>query len=116
MTQKAFSIEINRANKTMDMMVSGTFTPQDYDNFVKDYAAKTGSIDAKEYTLVVDCKTMNLLGPSDVEGLSASFVRYKESGFQKVVFIITQAQTLIKMQLGRVARGAGLSNVEVVVE
>ncbi len=116
MSEKAFSIEINTATKTMEMMVSGTFTPQDYEDFVKDYAAKTSTIDATQYVLEVDCRTMQLLAPGEVDKLKGSFESYKESGFAKVIFIVTEAQSIIKMQLGRVARGAGLSNNEVIIK
>ncbi|WP_422659471.1 hypothetical protein ACK8P5_02740 [Paenibacillus sp. EC2-1] len=111
-----FNITINEGTKTMDMMVSGTFTAQDYENFVKDYIAKTSSIDATQYLLEVDCRAMDLLTPGEVEKLQGSFTRYKETGFHKVIFIVTQAQSIIKMQLGRVARTAGLTNSEVVVK
>lgn len=116
MSQKAFSIEINESTKTMEMMVSGTFTAQDYEGFVNDYVAKTSSIDASQYALEVDCRTMDLLTPGEVDKLQGSFTRYKESGFTKVSFIVTEAQSIIKMQLGRVARMAGLSNNEVIVK
>lgn len=111
-----FSITVNKATKTMDMVVSGTFTAQDYENFVKEYVDKTSSIDATEYTLDVDCRGMDLLTPGEVDKLQGSFTRYKETGFAKVIFIVTQAQSIIKMQLGRVARSAGLTNSEVVVK
>lgn len=116
MTQQAYSIKVNKATKTMEMMVSGTFTPQDYENFVKDYIASTTSINATEYKLEVDCRQMALLRQEEVEKLKASFTRYKESGFQQVILIITQAQLVNKMQLARVAREAGLSNVEIIVQ
>ncbi|SMF91744.1 hypothetical protein SAMN05661091_5557 [Paenibacillus uliginis N3/975] len=116
MTQKAFSIEINKATKTMEMMVSGTFTAQDYEDFVNDYVTKTSSIDASQYLLEVDCRMMDLLTPGEVDKLQGSFTRYKETGFAKVNFIVTESQSIIKMQLGRVARMAGLTNIEVIVK
>lgn len=114
--QQAYSIKVNPAEKTMEMMISGTFTPQDYENFVKDYIASTASVDATEYKLVGDCREMDLLRQEEVEKLKASFSRYKESGFQQVVINITQAQMINKMQLTRVAREAGLSNIEFIVK
>ncbi|NGZ74337.1 hypothetical protein [Saccharibacillus alkalitolerans] len=115
MTQP-YSIQTNQAAKKVDMKVSGTFTPQDYQNFVRDYAKMASSIDAKTFTLEVDCRDMDLLGTDEVEKLKGSFTSYKETGFQKVVFIISPAQTIIKMQLGRVARESGLSNHEIMTK
>lgn len=115
MSQKPYSIETNEKTKMMEMMVSGTFTPQDYENFIKDYSVKTAAIDASQYTLNVDCRKMDLLTPGEVEKLQGSFEKYKETGFKKVVFIVSQAQSIMKMQLNRIARKAGLDNNEVVV-
>lgn len=116
MTQAPYSIHTNQTAKKVDMKVSGTFTPQDYQNFVRDYAKMASSIDAKTFTLEVDCRGMDLLATEEVEKLKGSFTSYKETGFQKVVFIISSAQTIIKMQLSRVARQAGLDNHEIVTK
>lgn len=111
-----YSIQTNQAAKKVEMKVSGTFTPQDYQNFVRDYAKMASSIDAKTFTLEVDCRDMDLLATEEVEKLKGSFASYKETGFQKVIFIISTSQTIIKMQLARVAREAGLSNHEVITK
>lgn len=115
MSRQPFTIEVNEATKTMEMMISGTFTAQDYEDFVTDYTAKTSSINTAQYYLVVDCKTMDLLTPGEVEKLRGSFIRYKESGFVKSIFIIMPSQSIMQMQLERIARKAGLTNYEVVV-
>lgn len=116
MSNNAYSFKTNQAEKTMDMWVNGTFTEEDYHNFVRDYVKETSAINASEYVLNVDCRSMDLLDPEEVEKLKASFESYKKTGFKQVIFIITQAQVIIKMQLGRVARSAGLSNCEIVVD
>ncbi|WP_172196473.1 hypothetical protein [Saccharibacillus qingshengii] len=116
MAQAPYSIQTNQSAKKVDMKVSGTFTPQDYQNFVRDYAKMASSIDAKNFTLEVDCREMDLLGTEEVDKLKGSFASYKETGFQKVVFIISSAQMIIKMQLARVAREAGLTNTEIVTK
>ncbi|MCR2806902.1 hypothetical protein [Paenibacillus soyae] len=112
MATQAYSMKVNRAAKTVEMMVAGTFTPQDYESFVKDYASTVGSIQATEYKLEVDCTEMSLLNQTEVEKLKTSFASYKQSGFHKVVLILTQAQLVNKMQLNRVAKDAGLTNIE----
>ncbi|PAD68944.1 hypothetical protein CHH83_11180 [Bacillus sp. 7586-K] len=95
------------------MKVVGTFTPEDVQNFVKDYQAKVNSIDASAYTLDVDCTTMDILKPEMVPALENSFKMYKESGFGKVLFTINKS-AILKMQLNRIARNSGLTNAEVV--
>ncbi|GGO03952.1 hypothetical protein [Saccharibacillus kuerlensis] len=115
MTQP-YSIQTNQAAKKVEMKVGGTFTPQDYQNFVRDYGKMASSIDAPAFTLEVDCREMDLLASEEVDKLKGSFASYKETGFQKVIFVINTKQTIIKMQLGRVARDAGLSNHEIVTK
>ena len=116
MAQAPYSIQTNQAAKKVEMKISGTFTPQDYQNFVRDYAKMAASIDAGSFTLEVDCREMDLLATEEVEKLKGSFVSYKETGFHKTVFIISPSQTIIKMQLARVAREAGLANVEIITQ
>ena len=95
------------------MKVSGSFTPADVQNFVKDYQAKVASIDAATYNLDVDCTTMDILKPEMVPSLENSYKMYKESGFNKVIFTINKS-AILKMQLNRIARNTGLTNAEVV--
>ncbi|AET61704.1 hypothetical protein HPL003_24940 [Paenibacillus terrae HPL-003] len=115
MSQNTYSIEVDQTIKTVHMAVNGVFSQAEYDRFVKEYVSKTSSIQASSFTLQVDCTQMALLGPGEVEKLKGSFVRYKETGFAKVIFVISLQQTIIKMQLGRIAREAGLNNVDIVV-
>ncbi|AHM66939.1 hypothetical protein ACT3XG_16020 [Paenibacillus polymyxa] len=116
MSQHPYTIEVDQVIKTVHMAVNGVFSQEEYDSFVKDYIAKTSSIQASSFTLKVDCTQMALLGPGEVEKLKGSFARYKETGFAKIIFVISLQQTIIKMQLGRVAREAGLNNVDIVVQ
>ncbi|MFC7680372.1 hypothetical protein [Paenibacillus sp. GCM10028914] len=110
-----FSITIDEGTKTVEMTIRGTFTAQNYEEFIKDYVERTSFIDATQYLLVVDCRAMDLLTPGEVEKLQGSFRRYKETGFAKVIFIVTELQSFIKMQLERVARSTALMNTEIIV-
>lgn len=116
MMHAPYSIRTNQSTQKVEMKVNGTFTPQDYQNFARDYAKMAASIDAQAFTLIVDCRDMDLLGSEEVEKLKGSFLSYKETGFRRVLFTISPAQTIIKMQLARVARQAGLDNHEIVTE
>ncbi|WP_117170767.1 hypothetical protein [Paraliobacillus sediminis] len=108
-----YSIKVDKTNKKVDMMVSGSFEPEDVELFVKDYQTKVGSITANQYTLDVDCTTMNILTKDMVPSLENSFKMYNQSGFEKVLFTIKKSP-VIKMQLKRIAKNAGLTNGEVV--
>ena len=109
----SYSIIVNPAKKTIDMSVKGTFTPQQAQDFHKDYQRKVASINASNFVLKVDCKDMNVITQDMLPALEISFKMYKESQFNKVEFII-QKSPVVKMQLGRIARNTGLSNSEIV--
>lgn len=109
----SYIININQAQKTIDMSVKGSFTPQQAQDFHRDYQSKVGSVNASSYTLKVDCKDMNVITQEVLPALEVSFKMYKDSQFDKVQFIIAKSP-VIKMQLNRIARTAGLTNAEVV--
>lgn len=116
MMDRPFSILIREEMKTVEMIIRGTFKAQEYEDFVQEYLAKTSSLDGKQYVLKVDCKGMDLLTPGEVEKLQGSFRRYRETGFHKVIFVITPVQSILQMQLERVARSTRLMNIEVVIK
>ncbi|SOB99408.1 hypothetical protein SAMN05880501_102200 [Ureibacillus xyleni] len=109
----SYSIFVNQTEKTIDMSVKGTFTPQQAKDFHNDYQSKVGSINANNFTLKVDCKNMNIITQEMLPALETSFKMYKDSQFDKVEFIIEKSP-VIKMQLSRIARNAGLANSEVI--
>lgn len=111
--QGSFSININPTAKVVDMIIVGTFTPQQVEEFVKDYQQKISNIDAKLFDLKVDCTDMDVITQDMIPKLENSFRMYKSTGFKKVIFTIKK-NPIIKMQLNRVARNTGLTNVEVV--
>ncbi|MFJ5624375.1 hypothetical protein ACIQD3_16940 [Peribacillus loiseleuriae] len=108
-----YSIKVNEGKKVVDMFVGGSFTPIDVQNFVKDYQKIVASVDVASYQLIIDCTTMDLLTQEMVPSLENSYRMYKESGFEKVIFTIKE-NAILKMQLSRLARNTGLTNVEVV--
>ncbi|SDJ78484.1 hypothetical protein [Sediminibacillus albus] len=107
-----YTINVVSSSKTIEMEVKGSFSSEDVKNFVTDYQKKVNSIDASSYTLDVDCTSMDLLTKDMVPSLENSFKMYNESGFNKVVFTIKK-NPVLKMQLNRIAKSAGLTNSEV---
>lgn len=108
-----YTINVNQGQQTIDMAVKGTFTPEQAQNFHRDYQSRVGSITAQNFTLKVDCMDMNVITQDMLPKLQVSFEMYKASGFKNVQFLIKKSP-VIKMQLMRVARNAGLVNAEVV--
>lgn len=109
---KKANILINTVKKTVNISVKGRMTMEDSQLFITEYNTKMNSIKASEYTLEVDCIDMPVVTPEMAEELTGVMGLYKTTGFGKVVFQI-KSNTVLKMQLSRLARNAGLSNATV---
>lgn len=115
MSVATYSIRLNRVAKTLNIAVGDKMTLIEAQNFVKEYKQAVSGIDAKLYTLHVDCTNMKVLSPEMTESLSSVMALYKETGFGKIICKI-QNDAILKMQLSRLLRNAGLTNVEIVIE
>jgi len=108
----SFTIKVNQAEKTIDLTVRGTFTPEKAQEFVKDYQQKLSTIKPEEFVLQFDCRDLDVVSQEMIPNLEACFAMYKDSGFKKVLVGI-QKKPIIKLQLNRLARQEGLTNFEV---
>lgn len=108
-----FSFAPNSAAKTLNVVVEGTFSPEDAGRFIQDYNTILGGFDPKEYEIILDCRTLNVSSPDTLPMLEQCYILYKETGFKKVTFTIAKSPVL-KMQLSRVARTTKLENYEII--
>ncbi|WP_137744038.1 hypothetical protein [Robertmurraya siralis] len=108
----SFSIKVNKATKTIDLVVVGTFTPEQVQEFVADYSEKVKSIDPKEYTLNADSTDMDVLTQEMVPAMENTIRMYQQSGFQKLVVTIKKSP-ILKMQLNRIFKNTNFTNAEV---
>ncbi|WML42646.1 hypothetical protein [Neobacillus sp. PS3-40] len=108
-----YSIKVNPSTKTIDMVVSGTFTPEKALQFVNDYQSKVGTIKAGEFILKCDCRELDVVTQDMIPDLENCYRLYQSSGFNKVVIEIKKSP-VIKMQLSRIGRNTGLTNLEFV--
>lgn len=113
MATGSYSMNVNTGKKTIDMTVSGSFTPEKAQEFINEYQSKTSAIKADEFILQFDCRDLNLVTQEMIPDLKNCFRLYHSSGFKKIVIEIKKSAVL-KMQLSRLARNTGLSNVEVI--
>lgn len=107
-----FEIKVNNAAKSIDMLIEGTFTPQQVQEFVADYSSKVKSINAKDFTLNVDSTDMDVLTQEMIPSMENSIRLYQQSGFDKMVITIKKSPVL-KMQLNRILKKAGFANAEI---
>ncbi|GFN31357.1 hypothetical protein [Paenibacillus xylaniclasticus] len=73
------------------------------------------SINPTEYTLEADCTSMQVLTPDMAENLEEVMRMYKATGFKKINASIKSNNTL-KLQLSRLSRRAGISDIFTIVE
>lgn len=105
----SYKMSVNPSKKEMQLEIEGNFTPEQATKFIKDYQTKTNAIKANEYVLRLDCRTMNVVTPELVPALEECCKLYKSTSFKDVVFEIGQQNSaVVKMQLARITRTAGL--------
>lgn len=105
----SYTLGLKKDKKEMHVMVEGHLTPGQAENFIKEYQKHTSSIDATEFALILDVKSMEVVTKEMTPALENCFKLYKSSGFKDVVFQLSEKNsTIIKMQLTRLLRGVGL--------
>jgi len=113
MAEGTYTMSVNPATKTVDMTVSGTFTPEKAQQFVNDYQSRIAKINASEYVLEFDCRDLDVVTQDMIPNLESCLALYKSSGFKKVEVGIRKS-AIISMQLKRLAKNVDLTNFEVV--
>lgn len=113
MSQGFYTIQVNSTQNAVNMEVGGSYTPEKVEQFLKDYHNKIDPIPASQYELHFDCRSLNIVTQDMVPHLQGCLELYKTSGFKKVVVEIVK-NPIIKMQLNRIAKNAGLDSFEVI--
>lgn len=113
MAEGTYTMKVNVAEKTVDMTVSGTFTPEKAKQFVDDYQLKLSSVNTSEFVLEFDCRDLDVVTKEMIPDLENCLALYKSSGFKKVEVGIKKS-AIISMQLKRLASNVGLTTFEVV--
>ncbi|MBP2242464.1 hypothetical protein J2Z40_003038 [Cytobacillus eiseniae] len=109
----SFSIKVNHGAKSMDMVIVGTFTPEQVQEFVQDYTTKAKSVKAEEFVLNVDSTDMDVLTQEMIPSMENSIRLYQSSGFNKLNIKIKKS-AILKMQLNRILKNANFTNAEIV--
>ena len=109
-----YEITVNNLKKEVQILVEGSMMPTQAEEFIAEYKKTVGPLEAKNLILRLDCRDLKLVTPELEPSLSFCYDMYKSSGFKQVIFEIIEAPYL-KMQLGRLARKAKLTNAEVVI-
>lgn len=103
-----FKFKLEKNQKKMLIEVIGSFVPEKEKEFFDNYTRISKEINPTEYTLFLDCTSMNIVNQDYVEKLSSAYGLYKKTGFKNVVMKLSAVSPVVKMQLSRLAKNAGL--------
>lgn len=104
----SYKMKVNKVKQEFNIAIIGSFTPEQAELFMKEYSSNVRSIKATDYTLRLDCTDLTVVTPDLVPALEACYTLYDSSKFNKVIFEIKN-NTIVKMQLNRIARKVGLT-------
>lgn len=101
-------INVDNTQKVVHIIVAGKVTEQEAREFDNEYKTKIGAINPSLYTLEADCSAMQVLTPEMTERLTGVMKMYKAAGFKKIIYQV-KSNPILKMQLSRVSRNAGIA-------
>lgn len=107
------TIRVNAVKKAVSMTVAGKMTMNEAELFIKEYQTKIGPLNGPDFELEADATEMQLLTPEMAENLTEVMKMYKQTGFKKITATITK-NPMLKMQLSRIARNAGLTQFTII--
>lgn len=108
-----YKIDKNIAAKNVRIFVGDKMTVTEAENFMRDFKQTVASIKASDFELIIDSVKMNVLTQELTDKLTQTMSIYKQAGFKKIIIEI-QNNAVLKMQVSRVMRQAGLTDAEVV--
>ncbi|MDP4178821.1 MAG: hypothetical protein Q8900_10830 [Bacillota bacterium] len=100
-----YKIEINNIKKTFYLTFSGIFTPDEVDNFLKEYSSKVSSIPSNEYKLVADTTNLRVSKQEMLPLMKNCIALYMQTPFQKR-YAVEGDSIITNMQMKRVCSEA----------
>lgn len=107
-----FILKTDTEHQVIDIELEGTFSEDDGLRSIQAYQQTVNPINPAEYELRIDCIKLNVTAPDVVPLLESCFVMFKSDGFVKVILTL-ENNPILKMQLARLGRKAGLENLEI---
>jgi len=113
MTVSTYKITKNVSVKKVEVTVGDQMSLPEAERFATEFQQTAASVDANNFELHVDCAGMKVLNQEIAGALEGAMELYLQAAFKKVIFVV-QNDPILKMQLSRIARRAGLTNAEVI--
>ncbi|AIQ48209.1 hypothetical protein R70723_21560 [Paenibacillus sp. FSL R7-0273] len=108
-----YALKTDPENRILHIQLEGTFSNEDGLKSIQAYQQIVNPITSSEYSLQIDCRKLNVTAPDVVPLLESCFHMFKSDGFQQVSLAL-ENNPLLKMQLSRLGRKAGLENMLIV--
>ncbi|ULO09279.1 hypothetical protein H1230_11180 [Paenibacillus sp. 19GGS1-52] len=108
-----FILKTDSAAKVINIELEGAFSEEDGLKSIQAYQQTINPINPADYELQIDCRKLNVTAPDVVPLLEGCFVMFKADGFVKVNLTL-ENNPILKMQLARLGRKAGLENLEII--
>ncbi len=105
-----FVLNTDEIHKQIYIELEGIFSEEDGLLSMQSYQQLVNPLDPSEYELRIDCTKLNVTAPDVVPLLESCFIMFKNDGFTKVVLTL-EYNPILKMQLARLGRKAGLENL-----
>lgn len=101
MTEK-YKVEADRTRKLFIATVGGFFQMSDAEGFIRDFMQEGSTIQASEYTLVVDASGLSTVKQDLLDILEQAFKMYMTLGFKKI-YMVESNSAITSMQIRKVA-------------
>ncbi|WP_025689328.1 hypothetical protein [Paenibacillus zanthoxyli] len=108
-----FILKTDAAKKVIEIELEGAFSEEDGLKSIQAYKETITGITPADYQLKIDCRKLNVTAPEVVPLLEGCFIMFKGDGFEKVNLTL-ENNPVLKMQLSRLGRKAGLENLEII--
>ncbi|ASA22953.1 hypothetical protein [Paenibacillus donghaensis] len=107
-----FSLDTDCVHKIVKVELEGSFSQEDGLNSILAYQQRVNPINSEDYRLEIDCRQLHVTAPETVPLLETCFVMFKRDKFSNVNLIL-ENNPILKMQLARLGRKAGLDTLEI---
>lgn len=109
-----FEFTIDRVAKQVHASVGGDFTPEDAQNYLKQYTETVNQIDPGDYELVIDGRSLVVASVDELPAMENVLKLYQSTHFKSIT--VTTSKAVVSMQFARLGRHIGLTNTKFVVD
>lgn len=105
------SYNITTSIGQINVSLEGSFTPENAQNFVKDFKTEVTKVNPATCHLVLDGTRLAISPAQMVDLLRNCFAMYKGMGFKRIT-MNPGSNVVLRMQVSRLAKEAGLTGFE----